>query len=556
MSSHFQLRLTTAGRAALADGANIGINAVRYTKVAIGSGSGPGGEADDGRAALRNERDSAPVMGSTEVAGQVAVCGFVMATAAYQVREVGLFGRVGDSGAEALHAYWTDPSDIFAAAAEGSQVIVAGSLAIGPLAAGVTLSVDASVTLQSQGLLPHWLLPGPHANTAAHALDVTAAASAAGGTVSVAAGADLSIARAASPQSTTGFVERFRTAAWQSADLPANATHYLRARVTAAGALQFYIQGGTDADDTPASLTGAPDAAAGGGFSSTPLDARAAKIVTGSAGSVPEITKYRLEARPPAGIEAWLEERDYAHPSAAWGSDGELYASVQASGPSTAAGALDPTGDGDYSHWRPALLTKGLAEAAPAKDDWLRFGDRDAAGPGKDSRVEIRKLPAALAPSAGVVQDKKYALKALAGGVFELARFVALATVATAAFTVSARGGGSYPQEAVVGDVLNVPAGTYTVLMAWSRPNNQASLDVSGAKVYLEWRPGSSGMWQRAPDFTIRERHGFYVSIGVTAYRFRTAWEFAQDSQVRMLATLLEGWTQFSDCALLMVEEA
>ena len=82
-----ELRITAGGRAALADPANVGINAVRVTKVLVGSGQGPGGVDDDARTALRNQRDSAVAGGSTAVPARVVVRGDVAATAAYSITE-------------------------------------------------------------------------------------------------------------------------------------------------------------------------------------------------------------------------------------------------------------------------------------------------------------------------------------------------------------------------------------------------------------------------------------------------------------------------------------
>lgn len=420
MAHHFEFRLTTAGRAALADGANRGINAIQFTKISVGSGFGPGGAADDGRAALRNQRDEAALAGSTAVAGEIALVAEISPSADYEVREVGLWGRAG-SGAETLYAFWTDPAEIFDRAVEGTQTVVAGALSVAPATADVTVTPDVKVTLESQGLMPVWLLPGPHAATANMRIAVVAATASEGGTVSVAAGQKLSIGQP-SAAGDTAFSRDFATDAWASADLDANETYFLRAQVAVDGSLLPYTAKGAIGDAAPASLKGTPDAAAGGGFASTALDARVAKIETGAPGSEPAVTSYALDARPRPGIAAWSAESDYAHPSACWGSDSALYVSKAASGPGTAALAQDPVADADRSHWRPALLTAGLAEiAAPAKDDMVRVGVRAGAAPGSDGWVEIQKLPGAMAPAGGVAANKKYKLRALAGGAFELA---------------------------------------------------------------------------------------------------------------------------------------
>ena len=453
MAHHFELRLTAAGRAALADGANRGIRAVSYTRMSVGSGFGPGGAGDDGRAALRNERDDAPVTGTTAVAGELALVAEIVASEDYDIRELGLWGRIGDRGAETLHAYWTDPTEIFSRSLTGTKTIVAGSLTVASSDAQVRTDASARVTLESQGLAPLWLLPPPHVETADHRLAVTPHVAANGGTVSVARDQRLSLG-VPDASGDSAFSRAFRTPAWASQDLEANAVWYLRAQAAADGALQLYVQKGDAADAAPGTLKGTPGGAAGGGFSSTVLDARIARIATGPPGSAPAITRYALDATRAAGIAAWSAVEDYQHPAAAWGSDNELYLSVKASGPSAAGGAADPVTDADFSHWRPALKISALPEGAPARDDWVPFGDRSAAGrpnarvelrkvlapleeagPAKDDVVvyrdesatgspakvvEVQKLLAALAPAGGLVTGRKYSLEALAGGILQL----------------------------------------------------------------------------------------------------------------------------------------
>lgn len=196
MAHHFQLRLTTAGRAAIADGANRGINEITFTKFSIGSGYGASGAANDGRAALRNERDSGAMEGTTDVAGEIALCAEIRPDSDYDVREIGLWGRRGDDGPETLYGFWTDPVEKFAAAVAGNPVVVAGSVKINPEGAELSVALSARVTLESQGLLPLWLVPMPHVNTASRQLAIAAAAAARGGTVAVAASQELSLGKA------------------------------------------------------------------------------------------------------------------------------------------------------------------------------------------------------------------------------------------------------------------------------------------------------------------------------------------------------------------------
>ena len=147
----FELRITDAGRAALADGTNRGTNAIRLTKMAIGDGSGPGGAADDGRTALRDQKMVVALGGSTMVSGRIAVKGEFQPTEAWDVTELGLLGRVGN-GAEELYAYWTHATDTLASTLAGTRLVIAGSLDIQPAAAEVTVNVDASISLGDPAL--------------------------------------------------------------------------------------------------------------------------------------------------------------------------------------------------------------------------------------------------------------------------------------------------------------------------------------------------------------------------------------------------------------------
>ena len=147
----FELRITDAGRAALADGTNLGTNAIRLTKMAIGSGQGPGGEADDGRTALRTQKMVVALGGSTMVSGRIAVKGDFQPTEAFDVTELGLLGRVGN-GAEELYAYWTHASDVLASTIAGTRLVIAGSLDIQPAAAEVMVTIDATISLGDPAL--------------------------------------------------------------------------------------------------------------------------------------------------------------------------------------------------------------------------------------------------------------------------------------------------------------------------------------------------------------------------------------------------------------------
>ena len=147
----FELRITDLGRAALVDGENRGTNAIRLTKMAIGSGSGPGGEADDARTTLRTLKATVELTGTTTVSGRIAVRGVFNPTEAYDVTEVGILGRVG-AGAEELYAYWTDGGTKIAATLIGTRLVIAGSLDIAPAAAEVTVMISASISLGDPAL--------------------------------------------------------------------------------------------------------------------------------------------------------------------------------------------------------------------------------------------------------------------------------------------------------------------------------------------------------------------------------------------------------------------
>ena len=171
----FELRLTDLGRAALADGTNRGTNAVRLTKMAIGDGQGPGGAADDGRAALRNQRAVAALGGTTTVSGRIAVRGEFAPDAAYGVSELGLLGQVG-AGAEELYAYWTDDGELLASTVDGTRLVIAGSLDVAPAAAEVSVTVDASISLGDPALSATVTALGGRLDTAETDIDALEAA--------------------------------------------------------------------------------------------------------------------------------------------------------------------------------------------------------------------------------------------------------------------------------------------------------------------------------------------------------------------------------------------
>ncbi len=141
-------RITAAGRAALLDGANRGTRQVVFTQLAAGSGSAAAGAANDGLTALRTPVDTAPLSGSTQVEGRLALQATLTASKAYQITEAGLMARIGDDGAEFLAAYWTDGGRaIAAAAAAGDTIVLAGVVDIQAAAADVDVTLAPALTL-------------------------------------------------------------------------------------------------------------------------------------------------------------------------------------------------------------------------------------------------------------------------------------------------------------------------------------------------------------------------------------------------------------------------
>ena len=136
--------------------------------------------------------------------------------------------------------------------------------------------------------LPVLALPFPTIATTDNRLSITPLGATAGGRVSVAAGTLITFSEVV-VSGQTGRLRTLTTTAYTSADLLVSSTYYLRARINA-GALQLYVQRGTDVDATPATLVGTPDGASGGGFESTVHDVLLAKVVTNLAGGAPVVT--------------------------------------------------------------------------------------------------------------------------------------------------------------------------------------------------------------------------------------------------------------------------
>ena len=142
------LTLTTAGAAAIADGANLGTAAVRFTRLALGSGTGSGDQS--GRVALIEQRDVVVVTGSAATPQRIAIRGDFSPRIAYAVTEVGLFARAGDPfGAEFLAAYWVaaDAAGAAAAASPNAALVVAGVVEIQAAAADITVTPGLDIAI-------------------------------------------------------------------------------------------------------------------------------------------------------------------------------------------------------------------------------------------------------------------------------------------------------------------------------------------------------------------------------------------------------------------------
>ena len=141
------LRWTNAGRAALADAANVGTAALRLTHFAIGDMHGPGGAADDGRAALRGERHRAAVTGTAAADDRIAFRADFTPDASYSITEAGVFGTVGDpAGPLTLYLYWTDGGTAAGQAADGTALTVAAVIEFQAAAADVAVTVGGTIT--------------------------------------------------------------------------------------------------------------------------------------------------------------------------------------------------------------------------------------------------------------------------------------------------------------------------------------------------------------------------------------------------------------------------
>ena len=156
MANHFELRLTSAGRAELTDNTNLGLSNVQLRRMAAGSGSGPGTQADaDPRVALRSQEAIVALEGNAQPdsgrIGAVATFDALMAgDPDVEIRELGIFARVGDAGAEFLLAYGARPAAAAALTAltASGRTLITGVLDISSSDADVAITVAASITFE------------------------------------------------------------------------------------------------------------------------------------------------------------------------------------------------------------------------------------------------------------------------------------------------------------------------------------------------------------------------------------------------------------------------
>lgn len=141
------IRLTDAGRAAMADGTNRQLNAIQVRSMKIGDGHGPGGAGDDARTTLRSEQASGALTGTTPVSGRLAVRANFLPGADFVVSEAGLVARIGDTGAEFLFAYWTVATDTNAVAhaSTGTTLILAVVIDVTSSPAEVNVTISPSI---------------------------------------------------------------------------------------------------------------------------------------------------------------------------------------------------------------------------------------------------------------------------------------------------------------------------------------------------------------------------------------------------------------------------
>lgn len=144
-----RLILTAAGAASVAHDVNLGTEAVTFTRLALGSGTGAGDQS--ARTVLDAQHDIEDVTGST-TDNRIALRADYAPTQAYAVTEVGLFARIG-GGAEFLAAYWIGEAapDAVAAAAPGTALIVAGVVEVQRAGADIAVAPAVNISVGVPG---------------------------------------------------------------------------------------------------------------------------------------------------------------------------------------------------------------------------------------------------------------------------------------------------------------------------------------------------------------------------------------------------------------------
>ncbi len=142
-----RLVMTNAGLAAIADATNVGTAAVRFTKLAIGTGTATGDQS--ARTALIAEKMKVAIAGAASGDTRIAIRADYSPTENFAVTETGLFAKIGESGAEFLAAYWvaSSASGALASAASGTALVVAGVIAIESSSADLTVTPALNISV-------------------------------------------------------------------------------------------------------------------------------------------------------------------------------------------------------------------------------------------------------------------------------------------------------------------------------------------------------------------------------------------------------------------------
>ena len=132
---------------------------IEIRRLQLGSGSGPGGAADDGRDRLRAPRDAGALVaaatadGSISVAGRISAAARIAPAAAYDVTEMGVWarGRAGFGSKQFLAAYWTAAGSAAARTATAAVVDARGVIGSAGIAADLRMAVAVSAGPQGPG---------------------------------------------------------------------------------------------------------------------------------------------------------------------------------------------------------------------------------------------------------------------------------------------------------------------------------------------------------------------------------------------------------------------